>query len=176
MTFVTKTALGTVGAATVGLFIGLAQPCLAADDPMDACAAIANPDQRLACFDAAMRARGRAPAPEAVQQERRRSFGLHAPNISLPHPHLGGPSQNPSQNADDAVTVELAEVGRSHDDMLWIRTREGVIWRQTDPIIVRVAPEVGSSIQIRRAALDSYFCDMTKWMSVRCERVDQPPP
>jgi len=153
--------LMTIGAAlAAGLLAG--SPARAADESAyDRCSAIANAERRLACFDEVQKARGRAPAHEAVQTEHRRSFGLKVPSIAAPR--LGS-------GEDQSVTVRVAAVGQTHDGKLWIRTEDGAVWDENDTVIVRQPPKVGDSVRIRRAAVGSYLCDFTRWQSVRCER------
>ncbi len=166
-----KTSALVVSAAVMALAVGtpaISAPDFAGANSFDKCSDIVDAAQRLECFDAVQRARGKGPAPELQRKERRRKFGLPMPRLSLPH-------NATDAEGEDKVAVELAAVGRTHDGMLWIRTTEGVIWEQNDPTIVKIAPSVGSTIQIRRAAIGSYFCDMTKWQSVHCERTDKEP-
>jgi len=171
----TKVSTAVLISAVAILSVGapaMSAPAPSGADSFDKCSDIVDPAQRLECFDAVQRARGKGPAPELQQQERRRKFGLPTPRLSLPHISAG---KQDSAEREDRVGVELAEVGRTHDGMLWIRTKEGVIWKQNDPTIIRIAPSVGGTIEIRRAAMGGYFCDMTRWQSVRCERSDTRP-
>lgn len=153
-----------------------AAPAAEADGPFaayDACSAIANPAKRLECFDAAQRARGHAPAPEAVQEERKKSFGAKPAPLASAKAKDKPQSKEKAQDGEEAISVELSVVGRTHDQKLWFRTVEGVLWAQTDTTVLRVAPRLGSSVKIKRAALGSYMCKLAMW--VRCERTDQEP-
>ena len=148
----------------------MAGPAATSPNPYDRCSEMADADQRLACFDAVQKARGRAPAPQAVQRKHRKKFGLQAPRFS-PKPSARGRSRA----SQDEVAVELAKVGRAHDGMIWFVTTDGAIWRQTEPTTVAIAPSPGDHLKIRRAAVGSYLCDMSRWQSVRCERTQAEP-
>jgi hypothetical protein len=166
---------GLTAALAAALAVAAAVPASAAGagaDPADRCLEIADAGQRLACFEAVQRSRHEAAAPAAAPAaarpgpEARRGFGLPAPRLPRRH----GPVEG-----EDQVTVRLAEVGRTHDRMLWFRTTDGAVWSQDDPTLVEIAPRVDAKVKIRRSALGGYFCDMTRWQSVRCRRVEAPP-
>jgi hypothetical protein len=141
-------------------------------DPADRCLDMADASQRLQCFEAVQRARheaqppAAAPAPKAEARSRAHGFGLPAPRF---------PGRHAAVEGQDQLTVQLAEVGRTHDRMLWFRTTDGAVWAQDDPTMVEIAPRVDAKVKIRRAPMGGYFCDMTRWQSVRCRRVEAPP-
>ena len=144
-------------AAFALLAVAGALPAQAADESAyDRCSVIASPERRLACFDEVQKARGHAPAPQAVQAEKRRSFGLGATRLGA--------------DEDKAVTVRVAAAGQGHDGRLWIRTEDGAVWDQTDTAVVAQPPKPGGQMRIRRGAIGSYLCDVTRWQSVRCQR------
>jgi hypothetical protein len=178
---------GSTVAASLALWAGGAVLAHAQDaqapggsPPLDVlvrCADMANKDSRLACYDAAMRAAGYAPKPEAVEAEHRRGFGLTMPRF-------GGSKQAskktkgeavaaapaPEGNPDE-VTVEVSQVAVVQPvGRLVIFTADGQIWEQTDQDQIADKPKPGSSIRIHREILGGYFCDVNKYKSVRCKR------
>jgi len=126
---------------------------------------------RLNCYDAAMRAAGYAPKPEAVTAARHKLFGLAAPNI-LKHKDKREAAAAPSTVREDAdnVTVTLEQVARLHDNKLLLITTEGAIWEQTDDVEVAPTPKAGQEMTIRRNRFGGYFCDASRYKSVRCTR------
>ena len=185
-----KSAVGGVGLAA-GLVLGLTGVALSQDSPappswdtLVRCAGTPNEDSRLACYDAAMRAAGYAPKPEAVAQEHRKGFGLTIPQVNILKRHSkhegaeaagtpgAAPVALPPEVDQDKVTVVLDKVALQGNGQLLIITTEGAIWEQTDrDSSIAVLPKSGDSMIIRRGKMGGYFCDVSKYVSVRCTRL-----
>jgi hypothetical protein len=189
-------ALACAGSAAVG-GLALAQTQAAGTPPawdvLVRCAQMGDRDDRLACFDEAMRAAGYAPKPEAVAEARRRLFGLRAPQINiLKHKEEAAapPAQAaaeapkakhrtrkseapgaPPREDEDNVTVTLAKVAVQSIGRLLMITDEGQIWEQIGDDPIQPLPKAGSAMAIHRGKLGGYFCDVNKYKSIRCTRL-----
>ena len=190
-------ALKTTAAALAAVLAAgaaSAQPAPGAGTPpswdvLTHCAAMADEDARLSCYDAAMRAAGYAPKPAEVSAEKRRRFGLSFPEISLLRRHAkqagaqtaaaAEPAAAPAAPAEPArveddpnrVTVTLdvvATIQPSH--RLALFTTDGAVWMQLDDETVSPFPKAGQTITIRRNPFGGYFCDFDKRNAVRCAR------
>jgi len=184
------------GVSAAGAGVALAQAAAGTPPAWEVlvrCAEMGDKDDRLACYDEAMRAAGYAPRPEAVAAARRRLFGLRAPQISiLKHKEAEAPARAaegaaPSEAAaapapatkrapapqedENGVTVTLAKVALQGDGKLLMVTEEGQIWEQTDTDRLVSLPKPGLAMPIHRGTFGGYFCDVSKYKSVRCERV-----
>lgn len=150
------------------------------------CAEIGDGDQRLACYDQAMRAAGYAPKPEVVAEEKRKRFGLSVPKLNIlkhddqkrtevagqaaPAPAASAPPPPPPKEDDDTVTVQLERVAVLYGNKLLLITTEGAIWEQISSEVINIPPKPGQTITIRRTRFRGYFCDLNKWSTIRCER------
>ncbi|MEI9963625.1 MAG: hypothetical protein WDM92_01865 [Caulobacteraceae bacterium] len=154
-------------------------------DTLTRCAQTVRTEERLACYDAAMRAAGYAPKPEAVAAEKRRVFGLSVPLLNS-EKHAEAKTSRKQEKAaarapepatvaaeDDngAVTVQISRVAMLYGGKMLFVTTDGALWQQTDTETVEPLPTEGQSMQIRRTRFGGYFCDVSKWKTVRCVRL-----
>ena len=148
---------------------------------LSACPQITQDAARLACYDKAARALIQAETSGEVvvvdrqqaQEVRRQSFGFQIPSLNI---FSRGESRGersakaaPEEDVNKA-TVEVATVGRTGEGKLMLTTVEGAVWVQTDGFPINAAPRKGDKITIVRAAVGGYFCDISRYQSVRCER------
>ncbi len=148
-------------------------------DTLVRCAQMPSEDARLACYDAAMRAAGFAPKPEAVTAEKHKRFGLSIPQVGLLKRHgkeegaqaAGATPSAPAKESEDEITVELAQVATLQPvGKLLLFTTDGQIWEQTDTDSVSPLPKSGDSIRIHKGRIGGYLCDVNNYKSVRCRR------
>jgi len=141
---------------TVGC--GLAAQAGASD--LQACRKLADPAERLACYDRL--ADASLPAPEELfgldaqtnEQRLRRELGIAAPAV---------------------LQDTAAEVRRTADGKLDIRLASGQRWVQSDTLALKIA--VGDPVVIRAAALGSYLLQRNGvGRSIRVRRVDSRAP
>ena len=185
-----------VGVAA-GLAFGLAVSALSQEAATPAppswqtlvrCAQMGDDDDRLGCYDDAMRAAGFAPRPEAVAQARRRLFGLTVPQLNIlkgkpnkaeqegagegrgKHAKRSGGGEAPKEDQDN-ITVVLAKIASQGDGRLLFITSDGQIWEQTETEPVAPWPKEGYAMPIHRNRLGGYFCDVSRFKEVRCRRV-----
>jgi len=137
-----------------------------------ACTSIADPAQRLACFDREVAAVSEAQSKgdlitmdrQQVRKTRRSLFGLALPNLGV-----FGDDNNEDGQSEIQTTIKTAR----QDAMgKWIfDLAEGGRWVQLDSREFVVDPAQGQPIRIRRAALGSYLANVNKQIAVRVRRV-----
>lgn len=133
-----------------------------------ACAQRAEPDARLACYDAAVAelraAEGRQDVVafdrQRVEQVRREAFGFRLPSL----PRLGLPGPRPAPDAPETAnaaeieeqTFTVARVGMSGDRFrLWLDN--GQVWQFVDAGDMAAGPRPPFRIRIRGAAFGSFM-------------------
>ncbi len=145
-------------------------------DPVLACRAIADGTARLACYDSSVGALQAATAKhdivvidqQDVARARRSLFGFSLPNFDF----LGGGKNDDSHNVtpeDSRITATIRGV-RQDADGNWIFTLDdGAVWHQTTGQLA-ISPRPGETVEIRRAALGSYFMRVGRQTSFKAKR------
>lgn len=172
-------------AAVTATVLAVAAGAMAADSPKPRAAAlqslvecrkIADPAQRLTCYDAAA---GGLEAAEAagdvvvvdraqVQEAQRAAFGF---NFRMPAFLTGGGDSDAAKRGTVLDTLETtATEARQVNGKWYIVLADGAIWRQTDNEPVNRAPKPGSKVTIKRASLGSYFLSVDGQRSIRAKR------
>lgn len=175
-------------ASAAGLALVCAGAAQAADAPKPRAAAlqalvecrkVADPAQRLGCYDAAA---GGLEAAEAagdvvvvdraqVQEAQRAAFGF---NFRMPAFLTGGGGAAGGEDARRGVVLETLETtateARQVNGKWYIVLADGAIWRQTDNEPVNSPPKAGSKVTIKRAAMGSYFLSVDGQRSIRAKR------
>lgn len=136
-----------------------------------ACASVADPQQRLACFDrevAAMNAAQRkgdlvAMDREHIRKTRRSLFGLALPDL--------GVFGDDSDDSASEIQTTLKRVGQTPDGKWIFDLAEGGRWVQLDSREFIIDPKAGHPIRIRRAAMGSYLANVNKQIAVRVRRI-----
>lgn len=147
-------------------------------DTLVRCAQTPDEAERLACYDAAMRAAGFAPNPAAVTAERRKSFGLSMPKMNVfkhnkkeEGARIAGAQQAPVEENPNEIEVTVDQIAITQPaDKIVIFTTDGQIWRQTDNTQVNSYPKEGDTVSIHKGPLGGYLCDVNKYQAVRCSR------
>lgn len=137
-----------------------------------ACRAIEDADQRLVCYDAAVGALATAEeqddivvaSREEIRETRRGLFGLSLPKIKL----FGGGDDD---DAEEIRTFEstIQEV-RGIDGRYTFVLEDGAVWQKTDDGYLK-KPHAGQKIEIRRAAMGSFFAKIEEGVSFRAKRI-----
>ena len=141
------------------------------------CRAIAEPEARLQCFDAAAAALQTAQERrevvvidrQQVREGRRRLFGLALPRI----PIFGGGDDDEEENEADRVdTVEGVVASASQDSLgHWmVVLQDGAAWIQVDNNRLALRPRPGQRIVINRAALGSFMMRVNNQPGIRVRR------
>ncbi|HVF95071.1 MAG TPA: hypothetical protein VM900_12225 [Sphingomonas sp.] len=144
---------------------------------LTACRAIAAPDARLACFDAAAaRVAAAIESKEVtvvdrqdVQKARRSLFGFSLPRIPLFG--LGGRDADRGEEKEfSELNTTIASARQIANGRVELRlTDEDAVWQTTDPLLF--PPRAGTKMRIRKGALGNYFLAIQGERSVRGMRV-----
>lgn len=173
-------------ASAAGLALVCAGAALAADaakprapalQALVECRKLADPAQRLTCYDAA--ASGLETAEAAgdvvvvdraqVQEAQRAAFGF---NFRMPAFLTGGGDGGDAAKRGTVLeTLETtATEARQVNGKWYIVLADGAVWRQTDNEPINNPPKAGSKVTIKRAAMGSYFLSVGGQRSVRAKR------
>lgn len=123
------------------------------------CKTIADPAQRLACFDEKVAALESATESkqvviadrEQVKEARRGLFGLSLPRIKL----FGGDKDEGAEIKE--IEVKIASVRSLRGSKWLIRLEDGATWQSTEPSrSTSRSPKKGDSIRIKRGSLGSF--------------------
>lgn len=167
-----KVALATAGVAVlVAGSASAAEPAHPALAELSGCAAVAETAAKAACFEAAAAALDRAVrAGEIVivqrqeaQAAQRNAFGLNLPSLSILDRASGSTPL-------ESVTGEVVRARRDESGRWVVELKDGAVWRQTDDIPLSPPPRPGSRVEIRRAALGSFFMKIDAHRGVRARR------
>ncbi len=174
--YIFLTLLGTVLAAT---------PATSEDrakeqhlDTLKQCQAIADPQQRLACYDgtvasvlaAVEQGEIRVMDKADVEKTRRGLFGFTLPKIGL----FGGSSDD-SGKVEELETLEstITEVRQVGGDSWLFRIAEGdAQWQISNAPMRFSAPKVGDKVVFKRASFSSYFIRVGDQVGVKGRRVN----
>ena len=158
-----------------------ANPLAAQDSPVSndedtieqlkSCRAIADPMQRLACYD---REVGEVIAAtedgtlqvvdqQDVEETKRRLFGFTLPKIKL----FGG-------DEGEMTTLEttITKVRREGREGWVFTTEEGSVWRISDSKMGWRPPRVGQTVVFKKASLGSYFIRVNGQIGVKGRRIE----
>jgi hypothetical protein len=136
-----------------------------------ACRALTDDTQRLACYDKAVAAMSEAEKTGDLltidraqrQAVRRQAFGLSLPSFTL-----FDKGEKPEEA--DRITVKLASA-RQDPYRRWIlKLEDGAVWLQTDDNELSNEPHAGSTVEIRKGALGSFFMKVDGQPAIRVRR------
>lgn len=137
------------------------------------CKAKTDAAERLACFDAATASLGAAEKKgdivvvdrEMATAARRQAFGFNLPSLDI----FKGSEEKPEEAQTLTAAVERAYRG---GDGKWVFELEGgAVWAQNDNEPVNREPRGDSKVEIRKAAMGSYFLKLDGQRAVRARRV-----
>lgn len=135
------------------------------------CRAVPDPTERLACFDAAAASLDEAEKKGdvvvvdkgQVREARRAAFGF---DFHMPSFMTAG--EAPEQL--DRITATVASARRDPRGRWVIKLEDGAVWRQVDDKSLFKDPKAGSTVEIRTAAMGSYFMKVDGQMQIRVHR------
>ncbi|RDC59282.1 hypothetical protein HME9302_00469 [Alteripontixanthobacter maritimus] len=144
-------------------------------DRVQECRAIAEPDQRLACYDAAVGVMMQAEAAgdlriveaDDLKETRRSLFGLSLPKIAL----FG----NDGDDKDDDTTMletTVTAVNASRRGPIVFRTAENAVWQISNPPSRLRGPKPGDTVVFKKASLGSYFIRVNGQIGVKGRRIE----
>ena len=135
------------------------------------CKAIADPAQRLACYDDAVGKMAQAQASgdlvtvdrEQRRAVRRQAFGLTLPALSMFD--KGEKAEEVNRLTDKVTGFHKDARGK------WVVQLEtGAVWRQIDDYELTRPPHDGSTVEIKKGALGSFFMNIDGQLALRVHR------
>jgi len=138
------------------------------------CRSVTDSAARLACYDAAATAldvaetRGEIVVVEKAQIKavRKQAFGFSLPSLSLFDRDEKGEAAEPL----DRITATLANAYRTSSGKWVMELEDGAVWVQSDTESLPRGARKGSTIEIRKAAMGSYFVNVDKQRAIRATR------
>lgn len=136
-----------------------------------ACRAVADPAQRLACFDGASSGIDKALAArdlvvvdrEGANAARRSLFGFSLPSFGG---LLGG-----DDDAIKEIESTLTALARNPEGGWTFKLADGSTWTQTDDVMLALAPRKGDKIKVKRRSLGSFTLTVNSQAGVRVKRI-----
>lgn len=138
------------------------------------CRQIADPDDRLACFDRevdrvfdAQDSRELVIVDrEQIQEARRSLFGLTLPDALL----FGGADGD--EEGTDEITATLANASRGPNGLFTFELEDGARWLQTDRAVGRQRYNAGDTIVIKRSTFGSFRAKVNGRAGIRVRRIN----
>lgn len=180
------TAASTGALALVLIATSLSSPAPAADEEptlppelsqLAACKAIAEPQARLACFDTAANALlasaesgdVRIVNKDEARKVRRSLFGFSLPSIGL----FGGGKDDGEDEAVELLETTVTGASRLSDGKVVFTIAEGdATWQTTETNMALRVPSAGDTVELKRAALGSYWVKFQRQRPVKGKRVN----
>jgi hypothetical protein len=136
-----------------------------------ACRAIADAEQRLACFDKETSAMAQAVESkdlvlidkEKAKATERSLFGFSIPDFGG---LFGGGDSEISQ-----IETSVVSSSTNRDGGWTVRLEDGSTWTQIDSTPVPLQPKTGDKVVIKRAAFGSFFMKVGKQPGFRAKRI-----
>jgi hypothetical protein len=137
------------------------------------CKKIADPTQRLACYDQAASVLDQAEAKgdivvvnrEQARKVRRQAFGFTLPSMSL---------FSRGEKPEEIATAEgkIASARRLVTGRWEFKLEDGATWVQIDTTEIPLDPKPGQAVKIRKASLGSYLMTVGNQRGVKVHRVE----
>jgi hypothetical protein len=149
-----------------------AEPADAALKGLADCGSVTDPAGKAACYDAAYaRLNQQVKSGEIsiirrkeAQEAQRGAFGLDLPSLSLFDRAAG--SEGPLASVSD----ELVRAYQDGGGRWMFELKSGATWRQIDNGTISPKPRAGAAVEIRKAALGSFFLKVGEARGVRAKR------
>ncbi|GAA4051630.1 hypothetical protein [Parerythrobacter jejuensis] len=140
-------------------------------EELRACRAIADPTERLACYDrevgvviaATDDGSLQVVDKEEVEQTKRRLFGFSLPKLRI----FGGDDEEIK-----LLQTTITRVRQIERDSWVITTEEGSVWRIKDAPMRFRAPRTGQGVEFKKASLGSYFIRVNGQLGVKGRRIE----
>ena len=138
------------------------------------CRKLTDDAARLACYDKAAGAFDQAEAKgdivvvdrEQATAVRRQAFGFTLPSLSLFDRGDKGQKAEPL----DRVSGTLARAYRQSSGRWVMELEDGAVWTQTDIEDLPRGAKTGSKVEIRKAAMGSFFINVDGQRAIRASR------
>ena len=141
---------------------------------LTACRAVADPAQRLACFDQQVAALEAAEAAreiavvdrQQIRRTRRSLFGLRLPDLGI----FGDDDDRDADGAGvNEITSTIRSVYSGSDGRMHYALEDNSVWVQTEGRIGR-RPRAGEAVRVRRGPLGSFILNVAERPGVRVVR------
>lgn len=137
------------------------------------CRKLADPAERLACYDREVAAFDAAAARrdvvvvdrEQLRKTRRTLFGLSLPNLSV----FG--DDNTDEEGIQTIDTTIKSLNQTAVGKWVITLADGAVWEQIDSRDLPIRPRPGHAIKIRRAAMGSYLANIKNQTAIRVRRM-----
>ncbi len=144
------------------------------------CRAMTDTTARLACYDAAAAKLDEAEATGQVvvvdkdqaRQVRREVFGLQLPSLDIfsAAAPKAGPAGTAAVETVDRITEVVKSATRVDGGRWSVELETGAVWRQIDDSELAGDPHPGSKVELRKAALGSFFMKIDGQPAIRAHR------
>ena len=167
---------------SIALAPGLAQAASTPKSPgraelvkaLSDCRAIADPTERLACFDKAAAALDEAQTKgdvivvdrQQAREVKRQAFGFNMGAALSIFEGQGGKDKE----ADESINAVARSATHTVDGKVIVTLEGGAVWRQIDSDTLSNDPHPGSKIHIRRAMLGSFMMNVDGQPGIRVHR------
>jgi hypothetical protein len=136
------------------------------------CRGIADPTERLACFDKAAAALDEAQAKgdvvvvdrKQVHEVKRQAFGFSLNALSI------FDRAGVKDTADESITATVKSAYRNASGKWVVTLDSGAVWRQIDDEELSRDPKPGANVRVRRAVLGSYMMSVEGQPGLRVHR------
>ena len=150
------------------------QPRSAALTRLVDCRSIAQPEERLACFDREVAALDAAEASkqivvvdkEQIRKTRRSLFGLELPDLGV----FGGDDKSDDAEEVSRLEAKIKTASRGRYGQWSFELEDGARWVQTDDHVLAIEPKAGDTILIKRASFGSYMANVNGQRTFRIQR------
>lgn len=138
------------------------------------CKSIAQPNERLACYDREVAALDAAESSkqimvvdkEQVRKTRRSLFGLELPDLGI----FGGGDKSDDADEVSKIEAKVKSASRNPYGQWSFELEDGARWVQTDDHVLAIEPKAGDTILIKRAAFGSYMANVNGQRTFRIQR------
>jgi hypothetical protein len=138
---------------------------------LEACRDVADPTERLSCFDAASRRLSEAVDrkelvildKQEIRQTKRSLFGFTVPRIGLFRGDDGGEQSE--------IVTKITSVRNLGNGKWQIRITEGATWETTEASMMISDPRNGNEVRIKKGPLGSYLMRIAGQRALRAKRV-----
>lgn len=142
---------------------------------ISACRAITDPEERLKCYDRSTEQFVTAVEDKSlvvldkqeVQKTRRSLFGFSLPKLPF---FSNDNEKGEDKDAFTEITTKIAAARPAALGHWQIKIEEGAWWETTESMVRE--PEPGDEVNIRQAALGSYFLKLNGSRAVRAKRIE----
>lgn len=171
-------ALAAFGATALSGFAALAKKDEKPEPPaiykeLIECRGIADPTERLACFDREAAEFDQATTAgqvvvtdrETVKEARRGLFGFKLPSLDI----FGGGDEEDEFTEIETTITTVSQFGYGS----WRLTlADGAVWEQTDNKRLVFRPKSGSKVKIKEAAMGTFMASIDGQPGIRVRRVE----